>query len=285
MRIDGKEISLGGISRIDWHAWRNHPATRAAFTQRIWSQAGIGWPRTEGAIPRQMAQEHILRKCVIEQSPSGADHGLSLARHVVSSGHPGSEVIQILAIQLAGGNVVSAVSVIDGVELAALFSGYAEVVPAHPVVHSQPGSRAKAVLNKQPIAILVGVSFGIALDLAPAAVRNPFQEGRQAGETQRAPEVVIEHLRDGSAPELVAEFHVVLSRLPGIVVNEVPVGVDAIFRQRVGGADLRETANIGRWKAAVIGGGYARIQTNGVRDETLVLGEKSFSKSVPSQTS
>src|SRR5580704_3040723 len=95
---------------------------------------------------------------------------------------------------------------------------------------------------------------------------------------------MIEDLRDSGTPEFVAELHVVLSRLPGIVVHEVPVGVHAIFRQRVGSAELRKTANISRRKTAVIGGGYARVQTDGARDEILVLGEKSLRKAVPSQT-
>src|SRR5580692_5909923 len=95
---------------------------------------------------------------------------------------------------------------------------------------------------------------------------------------------MIEHLRDGGAPEFIAELHVVFSRLPGIVVDEVPVGVHAIFCQGGGGADLREAADIGRRKTAVVSGGYAGIQANGVGDEALVLGEKSFREAVPSQS-
>src|SRR5580698_212863 len=159
VRIDGKEISFGSESSIDWNSGRDYGAGCATFTQSIRPQTGIGWPRTEAAIPRQMGQEHILRKRIVEQAPSGANYGFALARHVISRGDAGSEVVEILAIQLAGGNVVAAVRVIDGIELAARCSGDAEVGPAHPVVQSRPRSGAEAVLNEQPVAVLEGVSF------------------------------------------------------------------------------------------------------------------------------
>src|SRR5208337_2073650 len=185
------------------------------------------------------AQEHILGKRIVEQTPSGANHSLSLARHVISSGHARSEVVQVLAVQLAGGEI-------NRVKLPTLSSHNSEVVPSHSVVQSQPGSGAEAVLNKQAMAVLVGMSLGIALYLASAVVGNPLQKSRQAGKIERSAKIVIEHLRDSRTPEFVAELHVVLSRLPRIVVDEMPVGVNPIFRQGVSRADLREAAHIGR---------------------------------------
>ena len=135
------------------------------------------------------------------------------------------------------------------------------------------------ILEAAELAKLLEAKWGVSA-AAAVAVGSACQEGRQAGKTERTPEIVIEYLRDGGAPEFVAEFHVVLSRLPGIVVNEVPVGVDAIFRQRVGGANLREASNAGRGKPTVVGA-CASIQTDRVRHETLVLRKKSLREPVP----
>ena len=66
------------------------------------------------------------------------------------------------------------------------------------------------------------------------------------------PEVVVDHVVNGCAPEFVTELDVVTSGLPGIVVDEMPVRVHAITRHRSGRADLREAAYADGRKTRVI---------------------------------
>src|SRR5271170_4779009 len=101
------------------------------------------------------------------------------------------------------------------------------------------------------------MSLGIACYLG-SAVRHTGQEIRQVIEIQGAPEIVVDYLVDGGTPEFVTKFQVVLSHLPRIVVNEMPVGVHAIARDRAGRADLRKVANADRRKTVIIGA-HSRI--------------------------
>ena len=221
-------------------ATKGVPAT-AAGGQSLRPQAGICRARAEDAIPRQVAEEHVLRECVVEQSPSAANHSRSFAGHIVSKGQAGSEVIEVLAIELIGLIVASTVGGIEGIEQSVLFTGDAEVIPTHAVIQGQARGGTEAVLNEEPVAILIRVPLRIARDLF-AAVGNAFQEAREVRETQSAAEIVIDHLIDGGTTEFISEFHFVLAGLPRIVVDEVPVGIDAIARYGTGCADLREAA-------------------------------------------
>src|SRR5439155_5580940 len=115
-----------------------------------------------------------------------------------------------------------------------------------------------------------------------AVVGQAVQEIRQAGKVKCTPESVIDDVVDGGAAKLIAELHVVLSEFPRIVVNEMPVRVDAVARNGIGRADLGKAGNRCRGKAAIIGTD-ACVQSNGVGIEALILWEEAFYKTVPSQ--
>ena len=130
-----------------------------------------------------MAKEHVLRKSVIEETPSTADDGLSLASHVVRKSKARREVVEVFAIELTGGIVASAVGGIEGVKQAILLARHSEIIPAHAVVQGKTSSGAEAILNKEAIAVLESVPSGIAGDLV-ASVGNTLQKARQVREAQ-----------------------------------------------------------------------------------------------------
>ena len=230
-----------------------------------------------------MAQEHILRECIVEQSPSAANHGLAFSGYVIRERDAGREVVEVLVIQLIGLIVAPTIRGIERVHEPVLFSRHSEVIPAHTVVKSQPRGGAEAVLNKEPVTVLVSMAMGISGNLA-AVVGQAVQEIGQVGKVKCAPEVVIDDVVDGGAAKFVAELHVMLSGFPGIVVDKMPVRIDAIAGNGIGRANLRETGNGGCRKAAVVSAG-ARLQSDRIGNEALVLREKAFRKTVPSQAS
>src|SRR4029077_14866825 len=87
----------------------------------------------------------------------------------------------------------------------------------------------------------------------------------------------------GSA-EFVSELHIVLARFPGVVIDEMPVRVDAVTRDGTSGADLGEASDADRGKSAVVGADSG-IETDRVRVKVLILREESFCEAIPSQTS
>src|SRR5215471_654664 len=144
------------------------------------------------------------------------------------------------------------------------------------------------------MAVLVGVAFGVAGNLF-AAIGDHFQESLKRGkriagnradyivaEAESSAEVVIDNLHDGGAAEFVAELHVMLPRLPRIVVDEVPVGVDAVARDRTCGADLGEATNTSRREPSIVRSDSS-VETDGVGIEILILRKEPFSEPVPAQ--
>src|SRR5262249_35597703 len=114
------------------------------------------------------------------------------------------------------------------------------------------------------MAVLKCVPPGVAGDLG-TVIRKSLEEGLQRGkshtwirrigdriEAQRAAKIVIEHLHDRGAPELVSQLHIMTAEFPGVVVYEMPVGIDAVARHRRAGANLREATHFDRRQSAVI---------------------------------
>ena len=83
------------------------------------------------------------------------------------------------------------------------------------------------VLEISGVGILKCVSVRVA-GVLRASVGNTLQERVEVRKIEAAAEPPIEDLRDGSTSELVAKLNVVLARLPGNVVNVMPVGVYAL---------------------------------------------------------
>ena len=141
-----------------------------------------------------------------------------------------------------------------------LFSHNAGVVPAQTVIECEPGARSEAVLNIKPIVVFEGVSCGVAGVLQPA-VDSPGKEianrgaGSVAIEFEPSPEPMsVDSLIDAGAMEIETELHVVLIDLPGKVVDELIIAVDAVTRIAGTGAELGNTAHENNGQAGV---GYA----------------------------
>src|SRR5206468_1782323 len=107
---------------------------------------------------------------------------------------------------------------------------------------------------------------------------------------QLAAEVLIKVLLDAGAAEFEAELHVVLVELPGEVVNDLVVGVDAMARHRAGGSELCESADQHDGQATVGGdaagaslSGAGCAQTDGTGLELLILRVESFGEAVPAE--
>ncbi len=112
------------------------------------------------------------------------------------------------------------------------------------------------------------------------AVRGKHARSPKA---QFAAESIVLNELDCGPAELVAEFHVVAARFPGIVIDEVPVGIDARARNRVGGTDWRETGDRNVWQTKIKGRGHAGVVADGIGVEGVILRKEAFRKTVPAQ--
>src|SRR5213080_5200184 len=109
-----------------------------------------------------MAKEDVCRIGVIEQSPSATNHGSPLASNIVGKRQAGSKVVVILGVQLFGRNVVPAVGGVKGPEQPILFAGDSEIIPTHAVGQCQARRPPEAILHEEAMAVLEGMSSGIA---------------------------------------------------------------------------------------------------------------------------
>src|SRR6266849_557704 len=136
-----------------------------------------------------MAQEDILRECIVEQAPTTTDDGPALAGQVVSKSDTWSKIIEVLVIELTGGNHISN-SRVEAVEQIVLLADYAEVVPADAIVQSETIGPAEAVLQVEGVAIFKGMPLAVARCYF-AATGKTFEESREVSKTQPSTKCVV----------------------------------------------------------------------------------------------
>src|SRR5947209_8189067 len=106
---------------------------------------------------------------------------------------------------------------------------------------------------------------------------GPEDALQEAGEVVKfelaAKGIVLDEL-DGGAAELVAKFHIVPADLPGEVVYEVPVGINARARDGVGCPNDGEARERNLGQAKVKGRGDAGVQADGRGIEAVFFRKK-----------
>ena len=138
--IDGEEIALRTVAGVHGRLGIEGRTADRSGRQRVWPKARISRTRAEYTVPRQVPEKHVLRECVVEQSPSAANHGLTFTRQIVGKSNTRGKVVVVLPVELIGLNIVPSAPVrrrIEGVEHVRLFAGHTEVVPANAVIQSQ----------------------------------------------------------------------------------------------------------------------------------------------------
>ena len=98
-----------------------------------------------------------------------------------------------------------------------------------------------------------------------------------------ASEAAIENLRNGSAAKFVAELDVVLSGFPGNIVDVMPVGVDALARVAIVGAQRGNAGHVDLGQPKIVGGGVGTagvhsIQADAGGIEAAILGKNPSAK-------
>ena len=135
---------------------------------------------------------------------------------------------------------------IEAVEQVVLLADHAEVVPAHTEFNVRRGVQRKLSWMIEAVAVFGTCGAGVlpaGIWLPPSGGRQPCEEiGLSGRRSSSLPRKVLSRtcwmvVRRNSYPN----FTSCLPDLPRVVVDEVPVGVDAIARTPIGRADLRET--------------------------------------------
>src|SRR5438046_3543097 len=159
-----------------------------------------------------MAEEHVLRKRIVKQSPSASDYGFPFSVHVVCKRQPRRKVIQVLSVKLACTHIVATACGIKRPHLPIFFTRNAKIIPAQAVVERQSGAHSEAVLDVKPMAVLVSVPQRIARHLRPIT-GSAAQECSQIVEVERPPKVMVDHLHDRGSSEFVSPLQGMLTRL------------------------------------------------------------------------
>src|ERR1700736_4721408 len=173
-----------------------------------------------------------------------------------------------------------------------LFLNDAEIVVAQSKVKGHVLLPTVAILDVASVRIFKGVAVGIALTLRTARGRasEKFLEARHPtglrAEIKGSTESAIEDLGYGSAPEFVAEFNVVLTMLPGNIVDEMPVGIHALARVTLVGTDRSKSRYAYWWESEIIGRSIGGARADGVQAdaggiEAAILREESLCEAVP----
>ncbi len=199
---------------------------------------------TERAVVGKMSQEHVLREGIVENAISGAKHRRPLTRGIPGERHARSEILVVGIVESrwtarsADLHQRSTVVRQQPVEQIVLLARYTKVVPAQAQVQRQARRPAEAVLDVESVAVLVFVPVGVAGGLAPAG-RQAFDKSNQIVEAEFAAEVRVLNDLDRGPAELVAELEIVTANLPGVIVDELPVGIHALPGHARAGAEHR----------------------------------------------
>src|ERR1017187_24036 len=172
-----------------------------------------------------MAEDHVLRKGIIEQPTTDAHDSLALSRHVPGNARPRRKVLVIGLVQPAesGSAHLGQCANADigdriktrhdevGKEIVLLLDD-SVVIPPQPVVDGKARRYTKAILQIKAVAVFKSVARsgarrGVLETTKTASHWLPFKESAQVVEFQPAAEVLLELLLIyAGAAELKADF-------------------------------------------------------------------------------
>src|SRR5580704_4191943 len=257
--------TVHGLARDDGSA------IGARGDDRVWSDVVVSGSGIEEWCVGQVAEHHVLRESVEEHAPSSADDSLAFAGRIPGSAQARGKVGVDRIVEAAqsglsdlgeseGSGAWVGRNAGDVAEQVVLLADDAEVVVAEAVVEGEARGGSEAVLNVKAKTIFKGVTSRVASVLEAVgdiAVQEVLQTRDDLGATARqllrrvfetkAPaEVLIEVLLDGGAVKVETEFHIVLVELPGEVIDDLVVAVDAMARDAGSGTQLSKVRSSGR---------------------------------------
>src|ERR1700691_840467 len=202
---------------------------------------------------RQVAESHVLREGVKEQSEAGADYGRSLSRSVPCDAHARSKILLVGIVKATQSRmanlgqrerIIHRIQVGDIAKQVVLFLDHAEVIPAQAVVNRHPRGCPETILYIETEVVLVGVPGRIPKILEPAVHLSRKKilkciSSRGSIEGELPTEVLIEILLDRGTVIIRSKLDVVLIELPGKAIEDLIVAIDAMPRQAAGRGQLR----------------------------------------------
>src|SRR5580704_11449247 len=298
--LEAESIALKIASR----GWREYRGTgydracrRGLRENWIWSHIVISWAGIKIGRIWQVGQNHVLREGVEEQAVSGAEHRFPLPSNIPCHADAGGTIPVVRLIKVdqpalshlgecEGSAPCGRSFARDVAEQIVLLADHAEVVPAQPIVQSQPWGDAIIVLQVEAVA-----PFGCVAERVPeilkTAVHVACEEILQwsrvgiqptSFEIQHPAEVLVKVLLNGRAVKIETKLEIVSVHLPGKIVKHLVVAVHTVPRNAARRAKLCVPADIHDRQTRVCGPG---IQANRAGLKTLVCGEKSLGEPVP----